>query len=107
MVCFGISANAQKYVKITGVQYSSNKIIVNVALTEEGKRECASVDFKVVPKKGAPTSVINDGVKYGQIRSGSTTSVTFGCGEEDKEKAQQCRLYDFDIIDIDYEKKKN
>jgi hypothetical protein len=101
LIGFGISANAQEYLKVTDTKYDSGKntIEVTINFTEAGKQKCSYASFKVVPKDKVLATLLNDGVKYGSITNNSI-AVYFGCGESEqvKEKAKQCRLYDFDVI---------
>ncbi len=107
------NVNAQNYMKITDVKYSDSddKIEVTVCMTSEGKEKCSKVSFKVVCADGLLAELLNDRAKYGEVTNVLTdsfcTTVTFGCGEDEKDenKAKQCRLYDFKVETTDYELK--
>ncbi len=107
-----VSSNviAQDYVRISSVEYVpyNNAVVVSVCFTNLAKEKCKSVNFKVVCTDGLFAGLLNDRAKYSKVSSDEIcTSVSFGCGEgETKEKAKQCRLYDFKVETTDYELKK-
>ncbi len=111
-LCFPLVSLADNNVYISNVTYvsSSNVIVVEVRMTEQAMQQYSSVNFKVVPVDRAIGRLLNDGVKYGIVSTEPnniwTTTVSFGCGEEaDYEEAQQCRLYDFEVITVNCVKK--